>query len=77
MPRALNRLPLSQKGHANLAEVTYYVGHQTLLPGHPHNGLAMWQKKLFALLARNAILPVTFYNLPNEQVFELGVQLEF
>jgi KUP system potassium uptake protein len=77
VPRALSRLPLFEKGEADLAEVSYYVGHQTLLPDHQHNGLAMWQKKLFALLARNAVLPVSFYNLPNEQVFELGVQIEF
>jgi len=55
---------------------TYYVGHQTLLPGPQRSGMAAWRKKLFASLARNATEPVAFYHLPLEQVFEVGIRVE-
>jgi KUP system potassium uptake protein len=57
-------------------EITYYVGRQTLVPGQKKKGLAVWRKRLFVLMARNAAQPITFYNLPLEQVFELGIRVE-
>ena len=57
-------------------EATYYVGRQTLVPGQKKKGLAVWRKRLFVLMARNAAQPITFYNLPLEQVFELGIRVE-
>ena len=60
-----------------LEDTTYYVGHQTLIAGQNHSGLAVWRKRLFAFLARNAAQPITFYNLPLEQVVELGIRVEF
>ena len=57
-------------------EVTYYVGRQTLIPGQKKNGLAMWRKRMFTFLARNAAQPIAFYDLPLEQVFELGIRVE-
>jgi KUP system potassium uptake protein len=38
--------------------------------------MAVWRKKLFAFLARNAAQPITFYNLPPESVFEVGIRVE-
>jgi KUP system potassium uptake protein len=57
-------------------EATYYVGRQTLVPGQKKKGLAIWRKRLFVLMARNAAQPIAFYNLPLEQVFELGIRVE-
>ena len=57
-------------------EATYYIGRQTLVPGK-RKGLAFWRKKLFVFMARNAAQPIAFYNLPLEQVFELGLRIEF
>lgn len=67
------------KSTDEINHATYYVGHQTLVPSKNNKkaDMALWQKKLFTLMARNAIQPVVFYNLPKEQVFELGVQVEF
>jgi KUP system potassium uptake protein len=75
VPRALRlgqRLGLA----LNRDELTYYVGRQTLLPSTGGVGMALWRKKLFAFMARNAAQPVTFYNLPSESVFEVGIRVE-
>jgi KUP system potassium uptake protein len=75
VPRALR----SSKRYGlevNPNEATYYVGRQTLVPGQKKEGLAVWRKRLFTFLARNAAQPIAFYNLPIEQVFELGIRVE-
>jgi KUP system potassium uptake protein len=61
---------------ADLEEITYYVGRQTLLPSADRAEMALWRKKIFAFLARNAAQPITFYNLPPESVFEVGIRVE-
>jgi KUP system potassium uptake protein len=60
----------------DLEEITYYVGRQTLLPSPEGSDMVLWRKKLFAFLARNAAQPITFYNLPPESVFEVGIRVE-
>lgn len=60
----------------DLDDVTYYVGRQTLLPGSQQSGMALWRKKLFTFLTRNAAQPITFYNLPPESVFEVGIRVQ-
>ena len=75
VPRALR----SSKRYGlevDLNEVTYYVGRQTLIASQKENGLALWRNRLFVLMARNAAQPIAFYNLPLEQVFELGIRVE-
>lgn len=75
VPRTL-RLGQRLGLEVNLEEITYYVGRQTLLPSAEGAEMAIWRKKLFVLMARNAAQPITFYNLPPESVFEVGIQIE-
>ena len=60
--------------------VTYYLGRQTLrvLPRSeaPESGLSRWQAHLFAALMRNEGRPHEAFNLPDNCVVELGVQLK-
>jgi serine/threonine-protein kinase len=39
--------------------------------------LAMWRKKLFILMSRNAQSATTFFNLPPNRVVEMGAQIQF
>ncbi len=57
-------------------DVTYYVGHQTLIPADAKAGMAIWREELFAFMSRNASQSITFYHIPTKQVVELGIQVE-
>jgi len=68
----------------DLDKVTYYVGHETLIPradkeagvkeGQPT--MAKWRDELFAFMSRNAAQSISFFNIPTKQVVELGIQVE-
>jgi KUP system potassium uptake protein len=60
----------------DLTDVTYYVGHETVTPGHDATALPRWVEALFALMQRNASHLTDYFRLPPEQVVELGRQVE-
>jgi KUP system potassium uptake protein len=39
--------------------------------------MSVWRKKLFAVMARNALSAAAFFQLPPNRVVELGTQIEF
>lgn len=58
-----------------ITETTFVLGRETLIPkGNPD--LPLWREKLFAVMARNAERPTTFFKIPPNQVIEVGIQLE-
>ena len=66
-------------------ETTYYLGRETLI-GQPDKKpipkgapppLALWRKKLFVLMSRNAQTATSFFNLPPNRVVEMGAQIQF
>jgi KUP system potassium uptake protein len=38
--------------------------------------MAIWREKLFAFMARNALGATTYYRIPPERVFEVGVHVQ-
>ena len=38
--------------------------------------MARWRKTLFALMHRNALRPIVYFNIPAGQVMEIGVEFE-
>ena len=58
-----------------LADVTYYVGHETVVRREDGTGLPAWQERLFAVMERNAEHVSDFFSLPNDQVVEIGRQV--
>jgi KUP system potassium uptake protein len=58
-----------------LDDVTYYVGHESIL--HRRHGPAMphWQERIFAAMMRNASHVTDYFRLPTEQVVEIGRQI--
>ena len=59
----------------DLSDVTYYVGHETIVPREDGRGLPRWQEALFAAMGRNAARISDFLSLPNDQVVEIGRQI--
>lgn len=58
----------------DLAQVTYFAGHETIVPTTQSNGMVRWRKSLFALLHHNAQQPAAYFNIPSAQVMEIGVE---
>jgi KUP system potassium uptake protein len=59
----------------DLDDVTYYVGHETIVAREDGKGLPRWQEALFAVMGRNAARISDFLQLPNDQVVEIGRQI--
>jgi KUP system potassium uptake protein len=59
----------------DLDDVTYYVGHETVVGREDGKGLPAWQERFFAVMERNATHVSDFFSLPNDQVVEIGRQV--
>ncbi|MGY4368525.1 K+ transporter [Bradyrhizobium sp. LB1.3] len=69
---------LLSKSHGcavDLSDVTYYVGHETVVRRDDGKGLPGWQERLFSLMERNAAHVSEFFSLPSDQVIEIGRQI--
>jgi KUP system potassium uptake protein len=60
----------------DLDDVTYYVGHETIIPRENGKGMARWQEVLFAAMGRNAERISDYLELPCERVVEIGREIE-
>jgi KUP system potassium uptake protein len=56
--------------------LTYYLGRETPIPSAEVPGMALWRDRLFAFLARNSMRATDYYQLPPEDVVEVGVHIE-
>jgi KUP system potassium uptake protein len=65
-----------QLSACELAQVTYYTGHETIIPTDRDSGMARWRKSIFALMHHNAQRPGAYFNIPSMQVMEIGVEFE-
>ncbi len=59
----------------DLDDVTYYVGHETVVHREDGMGLPAWQERIFAVMERNAVHVSDFFSLPSDQVVEIGRQV--
>ena len=60
----------------DLAQVTYFTGHETIITTSRQGSMARWRKAIFALMHRNAQQPGAYFNIPSAQVMEIGVEFE-
>ena len=60
----------------DLDDVTYYVGHETVVPRENGRGMARWQEILFAAMGRNAERLSDYLELPCDHVVEIGREIE-
>jgi KUP system potassium uptake protein len=54
---------------------TFFLGRETLVASD-RPGMAQWREQLFAFMSRNAARATAFFNIPANQVFEVGAQVE-
>jgi KUP system potassium uptake protein len=75
-PRAAEVMDaLRDKGlNLDLMKTTFFLGRETLIPSG-RGGMAVWRKKLFGVMARNAVRFNDFFRIPPNRVVELGMQI--
>jgi KUP system potassium uptake protein len=56
----------------NRDDVTFYVGHETIIPREGRRGIPRWQEAIFAGMARNSVRITDVLKLPHNQVVEIG-----
>jgi KUP system potassium uptake protein len=56
--------------------VTYYTGHETIIPTGRRPGMAPWREALFALMHHNAQRPGAYFHIPSSQIMEIGIEFE-
>ena len=64
-----------EEGTIDLADVTYFVGHETVTARRDGKGLPHWQEGVFAAMERNAVHVTDYFRLPPDQVVEIGRQI--
>jgi KUP system potassium uptake protein len=77
-PRVVEALDAAvENGHLpiDLHEITYYVGHETLVAGKSSK-MGRVAEKIFAYLQRNAVDVESTFCLPPGQVIEIGTQID-
>ncbi|MFQ5747016.1 MAG: potassium transporter Kup [Gemmatimonadota bacterium] len=75
VPAALAQCPQDRFDFSPM-RTTYFLGDESLIvTGKP--GMAVWRKRLFSLMKRNARDPTAFFDIPPNRVVELGTQMEF
>ncbi len=74
VPAALETITLSDHP-INLKTVTYFLGRETIVPT-ARPGMPIWREHLFVFLAKNAQRATMFFNIPSDQVIEIGIQVE-
>ncbi|RII29179.1 MAG: potassium transporter Kup [Geobacter sp.] len=60
----------------DLEHTTYYLARETIISTSRWSGMMQWQEMLFAFMSRNSLASTAFFNIPAEQVVELGQQVE-
>jgi KUP system potassium uptake protein len=58
-----------------LEDVTYYVGHETIVHREDRKRLPHWLERLFAFMQRNSVHVSDFFRLPPDEVVEIGRQV--
>jgi KUP system potassium uptake protein len=56
----------------DLSDVTYYIGHETIVPSEDKSNLPRWVEALFAAMQRNSGHVSDYFKLPRDAVVEIG-----
>jgi KUP system potassium uptake protein len=59
----------------DLSDVTYYVGHETIVPQKGHKGLPRFIEGIYAAMQRNCAQVTEYLRLPPDQVVEIGREI--
>ena len=58
-----------------LEYTTFFIGNEIVLP-EGRSRMNRWRMRLFAFLARNAVRPTAFFNIPPQRLMEIGSQVK-
>ena len=61
--------------HSLADDATVFVGHSSVIPTGKSE-MALWRKRLYVFMNRNARPAALYYGLEPEQVIEIGVRME-
>ena len=59
----------------DLPSTSFFISRQTII-STPEGGMSPWREHLFVLMSRNARGAADYYQIPPNQVIELGTQIE-
>ena len=59
----------------DLSDITYYVGHETILSRQDGKGLPKWVVACFAAMQRNCVHLSDYFRLPSNAVVEIGREI--
>ena len=59
----------------DLSDITYYVGHETILCRQDGKGLPKWVVACFAVMQRNCVHLSDYFRLPSNAVVEIGREI--
>jgi len=74
VPRDLEGITVGSRV-IDASEITYFLGRETVI-STPVPTMAQWREKLFAIQLRSAASAARFFDLPPDQVVEVGSQVE-
>jgi KUP system potassium uptake protein len=74
IPAALQLAVGESEELSGLDDPTYFLGRVFVHPAK-RGGMARWQKRLFAVLARNAPHPAEYFQLPDDRVVAVGINV--
>jgi KUP system potassium uptake protein len=75
VPRMLRRTAKRMEGDVDLGAISYFISRITIVPTRAP-GMAMWRKRLFIVMARNAANPVAYFGLPVNRTVVMGSQID-
>ncbi len=77
VPKALElAVKRGQIGRCDPEHVTYFTGHETIIPIGRRKGMARWRKKVFTFMHRNAQRAGAYFRIPAAQIMEIGIEFE-
>ncbi|WP_375390503.1 potassium transporter Kup [uncultured Sphingomonas sp.] len=74
IPSGLRDAPVSLS-EAELAQLSYYIGHETVIADRGIPGMARWREALFVSMQRNTASTGNSFGIPSDQLVEIGTEV--
>ena len=75
VPATLRMAADQVEGEIDVDRASFFLSRITILPTKAP-GMAMWRKKLFVVIARNAANPVAYFGLPDDRTVVMASHIE-
>jgi KUP system potassium uptake protein len=75
VPATLQMAADQVEGEIDVDRASFFLSRITILPTRTP-GMAMWRKKLFVVIARNAANPVAYFGLPDDRTVVMASRVE-